>query len=168
VERGELPIPRVYTWYGKNAFVGTTLLGLYVILKAFVLAKGDITTAVGILQYAGIVTVVLAGALSALPILVALALAFTTYRWLGADTPRNQAWPLVAMIGAGLFFAAVMTPWTYLSAAVALGLLFAALRRLDDADRSRWIRWPIRVLVTVIAVVATVACSTQSGSLTSR
>jgi hypothetical protein len=39
----------------------------FVILKGYVIARGDLATALGILQYAGLVTVVTAGLLSSLP-----------------------------------------------------------------------------------------------------
>lgn len=49
----------------------------FVVLKGYVLARGDVATALGILQYAGLATVVTAGLLSSLPILAAAMLAYT-------------------------------------------------------------------------------------------
>jgi hypothetical protein len=45
------PIPGVLDWYKVNAFAGILLAAGFVVLKCYVVARGDITTALGILQY---------------------------------------------------------------------------------------------------------------------
>jgi hypothetical protein len=45
------PIPGVLDWYNVNAFAGILLAAGFVVLKCYVVARGDITTALGILQY---------------------------------------------------------------------------------------------------------------------
>jgi WD40 repeat protein len=55
------PVPDMFDWYKGNGAVGTLFLALFLVLKGFALAKGDITTALGILQYAGLSSVVIAG-----------------------------------------------------------------------------------------------------------
>ena len=70
------PIPMVIGWYRANVFAGILLAAGFVILKGYVIARGDLATALGILQYAGLATVVTAGLLSSLPILAAVMVAF--------------------------------------------------------------------------------------------
>jgi hypothetical protein len=70
------PIPTILRLYKANAVAGTLLAAGFVVLKGYVIARGDVATALGILQYAGLATVVTAGLLSSLPILAAAMLAY--------------------------------------------------------------------------------------------
>lgn len=82
------PIPGIFDWYKDNVAAGTLLLAAFLVLKGYALAKGDLSTALGILQYAGLTSVVIAGLLSSLPILAAAMLATTVYR----ETRAFQSW----------------------------------------------------------------------------
>jgi len=89
------PIPQIFDWYKDNVAAGTLLVGAFLIVKGYVLAKGDISTALGILQYEGLASVVVAGLLSSLPILAAAMLALAILRvtraWLEWAGPRMRA-----------------------------------------------------------------------------
>jgi hypothetical protein len=139
------PLPKILGWYRANPVVGTLLPAVFVVIKCYVLARGDITTALGVLQYAGLATVVIAGLLSSLPILLAAMLAYTVSqmtwplfalarscrartwsRIVGASPGRTPkppalALPLLAVSLAALVLSVFFTPWTYLVIAVILG-----------------------------------------------
>ena len=74
------PLPTILDWYKANAFAGILLAAGFVVLKAYVIARGDLATALGILQYAGLATVVTASLLSSLPILAAAMLAYAVIK----------------------------------------------------------------------------------------
>jgi hypothetical protein len=82
------PIPGIFDWYKDNVAAGTLLVAAFLVLKGYALAKGDLATALGILQYAGLTSVVIAGLLSSLPILAAALLATTVYR----ETRAFRSW----------------------------------------------------------------------------
>jgi len=79
------PIPGFVDWYRKHKISGALLLAAFVIVKGYVLARGDITTALGIVQYADVVGWAVAAVLSSLPLLAAAMLAIAFYQLL---------WPL--------------------------------------------------------------------------
>jgi hypothetical protein len=81
------PIPTVVHWYMGHIPAGTLLLGAFLVVKAYVLSKGSIPIALGILQTAGLTNVVVGGLLSALPILAAAMLAVSADR-----TVKTWAW----------------------------------------------------------------------------
>jgi hypothetical protein len=87
------PIPRILGWYKDNAVAGILLAAGFVVLKGYVVARGDVATALGILQYAGLATVVTAGLLSSLPILAAAMLAYTLSRVLARVLTRSKEQP---------------------------------------------------------------------------
>jgi WD40 repeat protein len=165
------PIPDLFDWYKGNAAAGTLFLGVFLVVKGYVIAKGDLSTALGILQYAGLASVVIAGLLSGLPILFAAMLAFTVYRIIlpvrldgkpPEGTPRGlhlPAFPLVVVTAAATVLSAVFTPWTFMAGAVAIGLMAGAGRQLLDGSMVTWRRtrmWLVRVIVPIL-VAGTVA-----------
>jgi len=91
------PIPTVVHWYMGHIPAGTLLLGAFLVVKAYVLSKGSIPIALGILQTAGLTNVVVGGLLSALPILAAAMLAVSadrtvkTWAWREADAAGRGA-----------------------------------------------------------------------------
>ena len=122
------PLPGVLDWYKVNAFLGILLVAGFVVLKCYVVARGDLTTALGILQYVGLATVVTASLLSSLPILAAAMLACTVIQWIGSLGALGRRWrPAVVMLGA-FVLAAVFTPWTYLVIAAVIGLVIGLIR----------------------------------------
>jgi hypothetical protein len=130
------PIPDIFDWYKNNAAAGTLFLGVFLVVKGYVIAKGDLTTALGILQYAGLASVVIAGLLSALPL---------------------PAYPLVVVTIAAAAVSAVFTPWPFMAGAVVIGLFTGLfLQWADRAKVSLLVRGVLAVLVagTVSAVVA--------------
>jgi hypothetical protein len=170
------PIPGIFQWYRNNAVTGTVLVAAYVVLKGYVLAKGDISTALGILQYAGLTSVVIAGLLSSLPILAAAMLAYTVCRVMWTRWPRlkpaGRVWvtdwyppvpvwrPAVVMLGA-FVLSAVFTPWTYMAGAVGIGLAIGGLWGITRHERARrrrlLIDLPIRLPIGLIATGAVIA-----------
>lgn len=85
------PIPQVFDWYKNNAVAGTLLVAAFVVLKGYVIARGNLATALGILQVAGLASVVIAGVLSSLPMLAAAFLATTVYRTVRVLIPASEA-----------------------------------------------------------------------------
>jgi hypothetical protein len=102
------PLTTIVNWLWKNAAAGILLVGAFLVVKGFVLSKGNVSVALGILQNAGLTTVVVGGFLSGLPILVAAMLATTIYhgitrvqgantRWRAPD--RSRLWPACKGMG---------------------------------------------------------------------
>jgi WD40 repeat protein len=162
------PVPGIFDWYKNNAAAGTLFLGVFLVVKGYVIAKGDLTTALGILQYAGLASVVIAGLLSALPILAAGMLAFAVYRVTvvvrldkkpqpGHRGLHLPAYPLVVVTVAAAVVSAVFTPWPFMAGAVVIGLFTGLfLQWADRAKVSLLVRGVLAVLVagSLYAVVA--------------
>jgi hypothetical protein len=121
------PIPQIFEMYKKNVVAGTALVAVFLVFKGYVLAKGDLSTALGILQYAGLTSVVVAGLLSALPILAAAMLGYTVHREVEyAMHQQTRAWAkgkLLAVTFGAALLSAVFTPWTFMVAAIGIGLV---------------------------------------------
>jgi hypothetical protein len=122
---------------------GWWLAAGFVILKCYVIARGDITTALGILQYVGLATVVTASLLSSLPILTAamLASAVSQMTWsvvpkvvsesrIKKPKPPAFTWRLAAAMLGAFVLAAAFSPWTYLAIAALIGLAIGGTRAL--------------------------------------
>jgi hypothetical protein len=122
------PLPVIFDWYKVNAFAGILLAAGFVVLKCYTIARGDLTTALGILQYAGLATVVIAGLLSSLPILTAAMLAYAVIQMTGSLGDRDRrVQSAVVMLGA-FALAAVFAPWTYLLLAAVNGLIIGLIK----------------------------------------
>jgi hypothetical protein len=147
------PLPKIFDWYKTNAFAGILLAAGFVVLKGYVIARGDLATALGILQYAGLTTVVTASLLSSLPILAAAMLAYTVFEMTGSHATAGRTRQLgLVMLGA-FVLAAMFTPWTYLVLAVGIGLVIALLKTRPVPKPAAWL---LSVLVTVLAAVAVI------------
>jgi hypothetical protein len=133
------PIPRAFGWYRDNAAAGTLVVAAFLIVKGYVIARGDLSTALGILQYAGLTSVVVAGLLSSLPILAALMLALAVYRLAkaiaassahgehSAEYNPGSRGPMAVVMACAFLLTAVFTQWPYMVAAIALGALAGTL-----------------------------------------
>lgn len=86
------PLTTIVKWLWKNAAAGILLVGAFLVVKGLVLSKGSTSVALGILQNAGLSTVVIGGLLSALPILAAAILATTIYHAITRDHGENILW----------------------------------------------------------------------------
>jgi hypothetical protein len=120
------PLPTIFDWYKANAVAGTLLAAAFLVVKGYVVARGNLTTALGVLQYAGLTSVVVAGVLSSLPILAAAMLYQTVRRvvWEHFDQkPERPSRELWLTFGGALVLSALLTPWSYLMIAVGLGWL---------------------------------------------
>jgi hypothetical protein len=155
------PIPRILRWYKDNAVAGILLAAGFVVLKGYILARGDVATALGILQYAGLATVVTAGLLSSLPILTAAMLAYTVSRvftWILGKSRSQEPKPgftrplLVVTLGA-FVLAALFAPWTYLALACVIGLAIALMPTLRARGLAAGL---VRVLLASAAVLAVI------------
>jgi hypothetical protein len=148
------PLPGVLDWYKVNAFAGILLAAGFVILKCYVVARGDITTALGILQYVGLGTVVTASLLSSLPILTAAMLASAVSQMTSSLVPKvvsgsgiekpkppSFSWRLAAAMLGAFVLAAVFSPWTYLTTAVVIGLVIGVTRALGVAKLRTAVYW---------------------------
>lgn len=123
------PLPAVLDWYKVNAFAGILVAAGFVVLKCYTIARGDLTTALGILQYAGLATVVIAGLLSSLPILTAAMLAYAVIQMIGSLSARDRRAQSAVVILGAFVLATVFTPWTYLLFAAVIGLVIGLVRR---------------------------------------
>jgi hypothetical protein len=149
------PLSEVFDWYKVNAFAGILLAAGFVVLKCYVVARGNVTTALGILQYSGLATVVTASLLSSLPILIAAMLAYTVSQITLSLAAKDLTLPLGIVVLGALVLAAVFTPWTYMLFAVVIGLLIGVTLK-----RGR----PTRAVVYGVAVVGTLVAVTVNLS----
>lgn len=95
---------------GKEPAFITALLFGFVVLKVIWIARGDIPTALGVFDSAGLATVIAGGLLSAFPLISAVMLGFATFE-LGRGWPFGKACLLERT---GLLFAlfcAMSLPW---------------------------------------------------------
>jgi hypothetical protein len=117
------PLPKVLNWLENHKITVTFLSFVFLILKVMVVAKGDIPTALGILQTAGLVTIVVGALLSGLPLLAAAILIAQVYR--AVDEPSRKAWMLTAPV---LLLCIFLTPWTLLLASLIAGAALVRTR----------------------------------------
>ena len=103
----------------------TALAFSYVIIKVIWIARGDIPTALGVFNSAGLATVIVGGLLSALPVISATALGWAMFQisrsWLlERSFPRNtSSWIVLSVAGVACFF---LTPWPVMASGAFLGL----------------------------------------------
>ncbi len=105
---------------------GTLLAAAFLVVKGYVIARGNLTTALGVLQYAGLTSVVIAGALSSLPILAAAMLYQVIRRMVRERSDSRQKGPsreLRLTFWGALVLSALLTPWSYMVIAVVFGWL---------------------------------------------
>ncbi len=160
------PLPGVLDWYKVNAFAGILLAAGFVVLKCYVIARGDLTTALGILQYVGLATVVTASLLSSLPILTAAMLASAVsqmtsslvpevFRASRIKKPKPPAftWRLAAAMLGAFVLAAVFSPWTYLAAAALVGLGIGVTRALGAPSLRTVVGWLAALVALPFVIV---------------
>lgn len=151
------PIPQIFDMYKENVAAGTALVALFLVVKGYVLAKGDLSTALGILQYAGLANVVIAGLLSALPILAAAMLGYTVYREVESTfhkdpSVRASGKLFVVTLGAAVL-SAVFTPWPFMVAATGIGLVVG----LAHGSGHKLLRVAMGGILVIVAVYAVIA-----------
>ena len=104
----------------------TALAFSYVIIKVIWIARGDIPTALGVFNSAGLATVIAGGLLSALPVISATALGWAMFQisrlWLPERSfPHDtSAWIVLPLAGVACFF---LTPWPVMASGAFLGLV---------------------------------------------
>ena len=156
------PIPKIFGWYKDHAAAGTLILAAFLVVKGYVIARGNLDTALGILQYAGLTSAIVAGLLSGLPILAALMLGWTVFRtvkgWFPGFHPESRK--ALACVLAGAFgLSAFFTPWPYVAAAVCLGLLAGLVA-------GRWPKgWQAKFSAAVVGLIAAFAAVTMLYTL---
>jgi len=126
------PIPAFVGWYRENKISGTLLITAFVIVKGYVVARGDITTALGIVRYVGVAGWVVAAVLSSLPTLAAAMLAICFYQIFWPLVGRQLAnWRQMLVVTVAAFFiCAALTPWPVMVGAIWLGFWFGVLQWL--------------------------------------
>jgi hypothetical protein len=132
------PIPEIFDWYKNHAAAGTLILAAFLVVKGYVIARGSLATALGILQYAGLTSVIVAGLLSSLPILTALMLGWVVFRIARGRFPKSVARPhkaLACVLAGVLVLSVFFTPVPYMLAAICLGLLAGLAARWK---RDQW------------------------------
>jgi hypothetical protein len=172
------PIPAIVSWFTHHKISGPVLLGVFVVIKCYVLARGDLPTALGILQNAGLTTVVVGALLTSLPILAAGMLAVTSYRVtrayreshsLSAGTLglralfdpqvplmpglRDSVSPLLAVTFGSAVLATMFTPWTFMAGAAVLGVVMALLRDVRTPQAPGLLPATPRLIIAIIRVV---------------
>jgi hypothetical protein len=78
-ERALDPVFRVTNQIAANAALMTALLFTFLVAKVMYVARGDITTALGVFDSAGLTTVIVGGLLSSLPLVAAGVLGITIF-----------------------------------------------------------------------------------------
>jgi hypothetical protein len=160
------PLPGVVDWYKVNAFAGILLAAGFVVLKCYVIARGDLTTALGILQYVGLATVVTASLLSSLPILAAAMLASALSQMTSSLVPEVVSasrikkpkppvftWRLVAATVGAFVLAAVFSPWTYLPTAAIIGLVIGVTRARGAPSLRTVVGWLAALIALPFVIV---------------
>src|SRR5690242_9544762 len=107
------PIPDIVGWYKEHKIWGTLLITAFVIVKGFVIARGDITNALAIVQYAGVVGWAAAAVLSSLPLIAAAMLAISCYQvfWPLSGGLRFASWgQQLAVVGVAFLICAALAP----------------------------------------------------------
>lgn len=157
------PLPRIFGLYKENATVGTLLVAAYLVIKGYVIARGDLSTALGILQYSGVASVVAAGLLSSLPILTALMLGLAVYRLAKATVRRLHGTssteyqpgvrgPMYTVLAGAFVLTAFFTQVPYMLAAIFLGAVAGSL----EIWQPSWTR-VVRILVAGFATYGLIA-----------
>jgi hypothetical protein len=139
-----------------------------------VIARGNLATALGILQAAGLTSIVIAGLLSSLPILAASLLATTVYRTVRVLMPKPKAAmesggephspvarrkePVVLALAGAFVLCMFFTPVPYLVFAIFLGLIAGSARgALVDPRKKSWRVVIYRLLFGLGAMYAVIA-----------
>jgi len=123
------PLTTIIAAYKDSPAAGTVALGAFLMVKGCVLARGDIATALGILENAGLPTIVIGGLLSGLPILIAVTLAGSIFN---AVTRKEEhricakeglpVSPLAVVVLVTIALSLILTPWPFMVFAATVGL----------------------------------------------
>jgi hypothetical protein len=116
---------RVLRGLGKEPALITALLFSFVVVKVIWIARGDIPTALGVFDSAGLATVIAGGLLSALPLISAVVLGIAVFELsrggsFAKRAPDKSFWAIGLAAAVGCFF---LTPWPVMVSGVFLGLL---------------------------------------------
>jgi hypothetical protein len=127
---------------GKESALITALLFSYVVIKVVWIARGDIQTALGIFNSAGLASVIAGGLLSALPLISAATLGVATFQ-LSKSWPFIKAFPFIRRrdttvwilelaAASACFF---LTPWPIMAAGALLGFVSGCAVHVIRAKR---------------------------------
>ena len=127
---------------GKEPALITALLFSFVVIKVIWIARGDIPTALGVFDSAGLATVIAGGLLSAFPLISAVVLgiaAFELSRTVSFTknspiirAPDKSLWVIGLAAAVGCFF---LTPWPIMVYGAGLGLLSGVALRFASKVR---------------------------------
>ena len=126
---------------GMWQFITVLAFG-FVVIKVIWIARGDIPTALGVFNSAGLPAVIAGGLLSALPLISAAALGLAAFEIV--KSPRRiRAWVWFSAAAVAGF---VLTPWPVMASGAFLGLisgvaaaLAASNTRKSSSNRRKWI-----------------------------
>ena len=127
----------------SQARISLLLFG-FLILKVLLVAKGDLVTALGVINVSGVVTVVVGAALSALPIVAAILLGFGTYV-VASGTTRPAGWTTARTSGSFAVVAIaamILSPWHLAAAVIGVSLVGGLIDRFRRNRKRRAVtRW---------------------------
>ena len=120
--------PVLWGRIGNQPVFITALLFGFVVIKVVWIARGDIPTALGVFNSAGLATVIAGGLLSAFPVVSAVALGLAAFK-LVSSQPFSKAFPFVRLsdmpvwltglaAAVGCFF---LTPWPIMAFGAIIG-----------------------------------------------
>ncbi len=92
------PLPEALDWLDEHKLVATLLLFGFASLKVVVVSKGDIPTALAILQTAGPVSIIVGSLLSGLPLLALAILVAVVYRSVREESRRGYLLALAPLV----------------------------------------------------------------------
>jgi hypothetical protein len=155
----------------QPAFITAVLFG-FVVIKVVWIARGDIPTALGVFNSAGLATVIAGGLLSAFPLISAAVLGLAVFK-LVRSQPFRKAFPFVKLpdksiwvtglaAAVGCFF---LTPWPVMASGAIIGavaggvVLVASKMELKPKSRHRGIFGILALSARIFGILALLAMS---------
>jgi hypothetical protein len=135
----------------EPALISALLFG-FVVIKVIYIAHGDIQTALGVFNSAGLATVLVGGLLSSFPLVSAVALGLATFKLISQwDAIMGTIW-LVTVVSC-----LVLTPWPIMVLSAALGFGFgcaARKRKSEEQSHTRKIaRYVTLIALSVVSLI---------------
>jgi hypothetical protein len=146
---------------GKEPALITALLFSFVVIKVIWIARGDIPTALGVFDSAGLATVIAGGLLSVFPLISAVVLgiavfelsrsvSFTkTFPFISA--PDKSFWVIGLAATVGCFF---LTPWPIMVYGAGLGFLSGVAWRFASKVRNAKVKKGLGIAASVALLIA--------------
>ncbi len=151
------PLPAILERLERRPLGVTILLFAFLAVKVIVVAKGDISTALGIFQATNPAVTVIGALLSGLPLGAVAVLVIVGYR--AAEEVSLEGYALAVAAALACFF---ITPWPILAASLIVapvaGYTMRLRQRLTRTQRKRWLkRATLLILIPCLAIFLYVA-----------